>query len=98
MVAALVANVCLIVRFLEKRVKQMTIVALCLLSVHGLFYVFARSGSASNRDFIYYRLGQCSHCHRFRCGAQIQRRIYIWPTFLVGSIFLCVRISYQISA
>lgn len=37
MVAALVANVCLIVRFLEKRVKEMTIVALCLLSVHGLF-------------------------------------------------------------
>lgn len=37
MIAALVANVCLIVRFLEKRVKQMTVTALCLLSVHGSF-------------------------------------------------------------
>jgi hypothetical protein len=37
MAAALVANVCLIIRFLEKRVKQMTIIALCLLSVHGSF-------------------------------------------------------------
>ena len=36
-VAALVANICLMLRFLEKRVKQMTIVALCFLSTHGLF-------------------------------------------------------------
>lgn len=35
MVAALIANICLITRFLEKKVKRMTIISLCLLSVHG---------------------------------------------------------------
>ncbi|KAF8581278.1 voltage-gated potassium channel [Ramaria rubella] len=36
MAAALIANICLIVRFLEKRVKQMTVIALCLLSIHDV--------------------------------------------------------------
>ncbi|KAF8522657.1 hypothetical protein JB92DRAFT_3094201 [Gautieria morchelliformis] len=36
MAAALAANICLIIRFLEKRVKQMTIIALCLLSMHDV--------------------------------------------------------------
>ncbi|KAF8520938.1 hypothetical protein BU17DRAFT_46135 [Hysterangium stoloniferum] len=36
MMVALIANLCLIVRFLEKRVKQMTIIAICLLGLHDV--------------------------------------------------------------
>ncbi|GJJ10621.1 hypothetical protein Clacol_004848 [Clathrus columnatus] len=41
MIAALAANICLIIRFLEKKVKRMTIISLCLLSVHDVINVVA---------------------------------------------------------
>ena len=90
--AALVANICLIIRFLEKRVKQMTIIALCLLSVHGSSFDFYAE-DLRQFDFIPHRRNQCSYCHRVWCRAQIQRRIYVWTALLVGGSLHGVRIS-----
>lgn len=78
-VCAIIANLCLIMRFLEKRVKTMTILCTVFLTVHGEYCLFSLSYRCIN---VPHRFDQYYFCNDFRCRASFRRWVYIRSGFL----------------
>lgn len=76
---ALLANMCLITRFLEKRVKTMTIFCTVFLTIHG-------TPCCIVVDRLDYSLYRRYYQHRgrdsFRCRASFQWQFHLWPVLL----------------
>jgi len=81
---AVIANLCLIMRFLEKRVKTMTVLCVAFLIIHGTHcsIFMDRSWFMSNINRSH------QYCDRdyFRCRASIPRRLHLRSAFLDDSL------------
>lgn len=66
---ALIANICLLLRFLEKRVRTMTLLTIAFLTVHGEALVLLKFRTRFSLDRGRYH--QYYHRHHFRCGASL---------------------------
>jgi potassium channel subfamily K, other eukaryote len=77
--SAIAANIFLVLRFLEVRVKTMTLACIFFLSTHGGFLLYCLIWRPVNAIV---RRHQC-HCHHYIWrSTSFQRWIHVWTTFL----------------
>jgi potassium channel subfamily K len=77
------ANLALICRFLERRVKRCTILCIVALSIHGTPSILSRSSDA--HDFSRYI--KCCNCHSLRFNTSIRRWLHIRRSVLDDDMF-----------
>lgn len=79
MASAVIANVALIFRFLEKRVKTVTLLCIAFLTLHGMSYTCVSSFIAHRSLCRYHQYHRSYH---LRCRAPFRRWLHIWRSFL----------------
>lgn len=83
MVLVVFANLALICRFLERRVKRCTILCIAALTLHGKPFIFCQSSDIHKSP----RYTKCCDCDRLWCSTSFRRWLHLWRSILDDDMF-----------
>jgi hypothetical protein len=91
MACAVIANICLVIRFLEKSVQRMTVLCVIFLTIHGVSTTVVRMCA----NLAGHRYNQYHSCERLRHLQSFHRWLYVRPSVLGDPLLNHCIVLYQ---